>query len=124
MRLFQVCGSRTCELEEVCREAQRKTIREVKISTTCFQVSTSENAKILKRRRCAGSMRRPFPVPRIVCPEERVPRKALKALKVSRVGVFPNSSKFGICYDICYREIHRHQTHLATKLSSLFGDNV
>ena len=35
--MFQVCAGTQCELEDVCREEQRKVARKVNIST-CFQV--------------------------------------------------------------------------------------
>jgi len=65
----QVCGSRTCELEEVCREEQRKTIRKVpremcrlKVEPKCH--TTRKLVPQLKEHKTCNK------VPRIVCKEE------------------------------------------------------
>ena len=43
--MFQVCAGNQCELEELCREEQRKVVRKVNIST-CFQVCKTEEKKL------------------------------------------------------------------------------
>ena len=46
--MFQVCAGTQCELEEVCREEQRKVARKVNIST-CFQVCKTDRREEIMR---------------------------------------------------------------------------
>ena len=43
--MFQVCSGTQCELEELCREEQRKVVRKVNISA-CFQVCKTDQKKL------------------------------------------------------------------------------